>query len=54
MSAVVNISFRSLTGLTTLGLLSEVESKVKFLDQEFQGNVLLLQDAFRASLGTSP
>lgn len=52
MFAVVNISFRSLTCLTTL--LSEVESKVKFLDQEFQGNALLLPDAVQGTLGTSP
>lgn len=40
-SAVVNISFRYLTCcpqcLTSLGLLSKVDSEVKFLDQDFRG-----------------
>lgn len=40
-SAVVNISFRCLTCcpqcLTSLGLLSKVDSEIKFLDQDFRG-----------------
>lgn len=51
MSAIVNISFRC---LTPLGLLSKVDSDVKFLDQDFRGNVLPLQDAVQANLGTNP
>lgn len=47
MSAAVNISFRRLTRLTTLGLLSKVDSEVRFLDQDFQGSVLPLPEAAR-------
>lgn len=54
MTAVVNTSFRRFTRLTALRLPSKVDSEVKFFDQDFQRNVLLLQDAVGMSLGTSP
>lgn len=44
MSAIVNISFRC---LTPLGLLSKVDSDVKFLDQDFRGNVLCRRQSRR-------
>lgn len=54
MTAVVNTSFRRFTRLTALRLPSKVDSEVKFFDQDFQRNVLLLQDAVGMSLGTNP
>lgn len=54
MNAVVNTSFRRVTRLTALRLPSKVDSEVRFLDQDFQRSVLLLQDAVGMSLGTRP
>lgn len=54
MTAVVNTSFRRVPRLTALRLPSKVDSEVRFFDQDFQRNVLLLQDAVGMSLGTRP
>lgn len=54
MNAVVNTSFRRFTCPTALRLPSKVDSEVRFSDQNFQRNVLLLQDAVGMSLGTRP
>lgn len=54
MNAVVNTSFRRFTHLTALRLPSKVDSEVRFLDQDFQRSVLLLQDAVGMSPGTRP